>query len=85
MNPSRNGSREEFVLRCREGDLQLGRRTLVMGVVNVTPDSFSDGGLFLDSHRAIEHGLRMAEEGADIIDVGGESSRPGSDPVPLDE
>jgi dihydropteroate synthase len=85
MNPSRNGSREEFVLRCREGDLHLGRRTLVMGVLNVTPDSFSDGGLFLDTHRAIEHGLRMAEEGADIIDVGGESSRPGSDPVSQDE
>jgi len=85
MNPSRNGSREEFVLRCREGDLHLGVRTLVMGVLNVTPDSFSDGGLFLDTHRAIEHGLRMAEEGADIIDVGGESSRPGSDPVSQDE
>jgi len=85
MNPSRNGSREEFVLRCREGDLRLGVRTLVMGVLNVTPDSFSDGGLFLDTNRAIEHGLRMAAEGADIIDVGGESSRPGSDPVSLDE
>jgi dihydropteroate synthase len=85
MNPSRNGSREEFVLRCRGGDLHLGTRTLVMGVINVTPDSFSDGGHFLDSHRAIEHGLRMVEEGADIIDVGGESSRPGSDPVSLDE
>jgi len=84
MNPSHNGSRREFVLRCREGDLQLGARTLVMGVLNVTPDSFSDGGLFLETHRAIEHGLRMAEEGADIIDVGGESSRPGSDPLPLD-
>jgi dihydropteroate synthase len=85
MNPSRNGSREEFVLRCREGDLHVGTRTLVMGVLNVTPDSFSDGGLFFDPHRAIEHGLRMAEEGADIIDVGGESSRPGSDPISLDE
>jgi len=85
MNPSRNGSREEFVLRCREGDLHLGVRTLVMGVLNVTPDSFSDGGLFLDTHRAIEHGLQMAEEGADIIDVGGESSRPGSDPVSQDQ
>jgi dihydropteroate synthase len=56
-----------------------------MGVLNVTPDSFSDGGLYLEPQRAIEHGLRMAEEGADIIDVGGESSRPGSDPAPLDE
>jgi dihydropteroate synthase len=56
-----------------------------MGVLNITPDSFSDGGLFFEPHKAIEHGLRMAEEGADIIDVGGESSRPGSDPLPLDE
>jgi dihydropteroate synthase len=56
-----------------------------MGVLNITPDSFSDGGLFLEPQQAIEHGLQMAEEGADIIDVGGESSRPGSDPVPLDE
>lgn len=85
MNPSHNGGRRAFVLRCREGDLRLGQRTLVMGVLNITPDSFSDGGLFFDTQQAIEHGLRMAEEGADIIDVGGESSRPGSDPVPLDE
>jgi dihydropteroate synthase len=63
----------------------LGQRTLVMGVLNITPDSFSDGGLFFEPQQAIEHGLRMAEEGADIIDVGGESSRPGSDPVPLNE
>mgnify|MGYP003878704553 CR=1 FL=1 len=56
-----------------------------MGVLNVTPDSFSDGGLFFEPAKAIEHGLKMAEEGADIIDVGGESSRPGSDPLPLDE
>jgi dihydropteroate synthase len=56
-----------------------------MGVLNITPDSFSDGGVFFEPHKAVEHGLRMAEEGADIIDVGGESSRPGSDPVPLDE
>jgi dihydropteroate synthase len=85
MNSSHNGARKQFVLRCREGDLQLGTRTLVMGVLNVTPDSFSDGGLFLEPEGAIEHGLRMAEEGADIIDIGGESSRPGSDAVPLDE
>ena len=63
----------------------MGERTFVMGVLNITPDSFSDGGFFFEPHQAIEHGLRMADEGADIIDVGGESSRPGSDPVPLDE
>ena len=56
-----------------------------MGVLNVTPDSFSDGGLFFEPARAIEHGIKMAEEGADIIDVGGESTRPGSDPLPLEE
>jgi dihydropteroate synthase len=52
-----------------------------MGVVNVTPDSFSDGGLFLDADAAVEHGLRLTAEGADILDIGGESTRPGSDPV----
>ena len=55
---------------------------LIMGVLNVTPDSFSDGGQFLDADRAIEHGLAMAAQGATIIDVGGESTRPGSQPVP---
>jgi dihydropteroate synthase len=56
-----------------------------MGIVNVTPDSFYDGGRFADPGRAVEHGLSLASEGADILDVGGESSRPGSDPVPADE
>jgi dihydropteroate synthase len=60
-------------------------RTLVMGVINVTPDSFSDGGTHFDTRVAISAGLRMLEEGADIIDVGGESTRPGSDPVPVEE
>jgi len=58
--------------------LQLGKRTLVMGVVNVTPDSFSDGGLHLDRDRAVEYGLQLLRDGADIIDVGGESTRPGA-------
>jgi dihydropteroate synthase len=58
--------------------LELGKRTLIMGIVNVTPDSFSDGGLYLDANHAIEHALRMLDEGADIIDVGGESTRPGA-------
>ncbi len=57
------------------------RRTLIMGVVNVTPDSFSDGGLFNTKEKAVEHALRLVREGADIIDVGGESSRPESHPV----
>jgi dihydropteroate synthase len=58
---------------------------LIMGVVNVTPDSFSDGGRFFSVESAIEHGFKLIEEGADIIDVGGESSRPGALPVPTDE
>jgi len=56
-----------------------------MGVINVTPDSFSDGGLYLDREKAVERGLELAEEGSDIIDIGGESTRPGSEPIPLDE
>lgn len=58
--------------------LELGKRTLIMGILNVTPDSFSDGGLFLDHDRALEHAERLLAEGADIIDIGGESTRPGA-------
>ncbi|WP_406677490.1 dihydropteroate synthase [Moorella sp. ACPs] len=72
-------------IKCPRGPLVLGRRTLVMGIVNVTPDSFSDGGLFYDPGAAVEHAHRLVEEGADIIDVGGESTRPGHDPVPAEE
>jgi dihydropteroate synthase len=57
----------------------------IMGVVNVTPDSFSDGGAFLDAQAAVAHGLRLAFEGADLLDIGGESTRPGADPVPEEE
>jgi len=65
--------------------LDLGRRTCVMGVVNVTPDSFSDGGRFFDAAAAVSQGERMAAEGADIIDIGGESTRPFSEPVAVEE
>lgn len=65
-------------LETRHGPLCFGQRCLIMGILNVTPDSFSDGGRFLEPAAAIEHGLRMAVEGADLIDVGGESTRPGS-------
>jgi dihydropteroate synthase len=65
--------------------LVLGERTLVMGILNITPDSFSDGGVRIDPGRAVEDGLRMVEEGADILDVGGESTRPGAEPLPADE
>ena len=61
--------------------LELGKRTLIMGIVNVTPDSFSDGGLYFDSGKAVEHALRLLDEGADIIDIGGESTRPGASVV----
>ncbi|MHA7873336.1 MAG: dihydropteroate synthase, partial [Hyphococcus sp.] len=57
----------------------------IMGVVNTTPDSFSDGGQFLDPAPAVQHGLRLAEEGADILDIGGESTRPGAEPVSVEE
>jgi len=68
--------------QLRSRSLELGRRTLVMGIVNITPDSFSDGGLFLDPKAAVEHGLRLLDEGADILDLGAESTRPGSSSGP---
>lgn len=71
--------------RIRGRELPLGRRTLVMGIVNVTPDSFSDGGKFFRPDAAVRHALKLIEEGADVLDVGGESTRPGSDPVPEPE
>ena len=74
-----------LIWHCGDRSFDCSGRTLVMGVVNVTPDSFSDGGRFLDADAAVKHGLRMVEEGADVLDVGGESTRPGSDPVSADE
>ncbi|MFO7253928.1 MULTISPECIES: dihydropteroate synthase [Limnochorda] len=65
--------------------LPLGQRTYVMGILNVTPDSFSDGGQYLDPGRAVARGLEMVAQGADLIDVGGESTRPGAEPVPVEE
>ena len=77
--------RKKYIIQARSKQYILGERTWIMGVLNITPDSFSDGGLFLDTDKAVAHGLRLAEEGADIIDIGGESSRPGSDPISLTE
>lgn len=68
-------------LRWRGFDLDFSSKTYVMGILNITPDSFSDGGLFYEPERALEHALKMIEDGADIIDIGGESTRPGSEPV----
>jgi dihydropteroate synthase len=79
------GAMTARIWRCRDHAFELGRRTLVMGVLNVTPDSFSDGGRFADREAAVSHGARLADEGADILDIGGESTRPGSEPVPVDE
>jgi len=75
----------DVLFRVKSQEFLLGRRAWIMGIVNVTPDSFSDGGLFLDPGRAVERGLALAEDGADVIDVGGESTRPGADPVPAEE
>ena len=72
-------------LKCGPCLLTLGQRTLIMGILNVTPDSFSDGGLYFDREAAVAHGEALAAAGADIIDIGGESSRPFSEAVPPDE
>ncbi len=72
------------ILRCADRTLDLSQ-PVVMGVLNVTPDSFSDGGRFFSVGAAVEHGLRLADEGAALIDVGGESTRPGADPVDTQE
>jgi dihydropteroate synthase len=71
--------------RLRTRTLEFGRRPLVMGIVNVTPDSFSDGGQFFDPATAVPHALRLIDEGADILDIGGESTRPYAAAVPLEE
>lgn len=77
--------RTHFTIRMGSRRLAVGPQPAVMGIVNVTPDSFSDGGLCLESSSAVAHAERLVAEGADLIDVGGESTRPGSDPVPEDE
>jgi len=78
-------SRKKFNLRLPSGKLVLGKRTLVMGVLNVTPDSFSDGGKFYAEERAIEHALAMERAGADLLDIGAESTRPGSAGISAEE
>src|SRR6202790_1287298 len=70
--------RKRFEWKFRDKTLQLGERTLLVGVLNVTPDSFSDGGKFLDPDRAFAHAIEMEEQGADILDIGAESTRPGA-------
>lgn len=75
--------RKQYAIKLRGKTLELGRRPLIMGILNVTTDSFSDGGRFADYDRALARAFELISAGADILDVGGESTRPGSDPVPL--
>jgi dihydropteroate synthase len=76
---------DDYVIKTRHGTLDLGGRTLLMGIINVTPDSFYDGGKRFDASKAIADGLALIEAGADIVDVGGESTRPGAPPVSAEE
>lgn len=76
---------DSHILKCRNKHLSLGTKTIIMGVLNLTPDSFYDGGKFTDIDKALKHVERMISEGADIIDVGGESTRPGSLSVNIDQ
>jgi dihydropteroate synthase len=77
--------RKRYRMRVGSRTLQLGERTLLMGVLNVTPDSFSDGGTYLDAQSAVARAFELERAGADIIDIGGESTRPGSDPISAEE
>jgi dihydropteroate synthase len=74
-----------MIWQCRNRRFDLANRTLIMGVLNVTPDSFSDGGKYATADAAIARGMELAAQGADIIDIGGESTRPGAEPVPAEE
>lgn len=80
-----NYLRTDYKINCRGNVLDLGSRTHIMGILNVTPDSFSDGGLYAKPEKALAHARDMASAGADILDIGGESTRPGSQPLPEDE
>jgi len=73
------------VLKIGNKDFEIGKQTIIMGILNVTPDSFSDGGKFYSTDVAVKHAIQMEKEGADIIDIGGESTRPGSKAISLDE
>src|ERR1700749_3688861 len=75
------GARKRFEWKIRDTSLMLGDRTLIVGVLNVTPDSFSDGGKYMDPDRAFARAIELEEQGADIIDIGAESTKPGSQRV----
>jgi len=78
-------SRNLYMLRAGDWTLKLGKRTLIMGILNITPDSFSDKGRYFSPQEAVDRAWQIAEEGADILDIGGESTRPGSEGVPVEE
>ena len=83
-------SHPAYAPRTRDGNfarrtLEFPRRPLMMGIVNVTPDSFSDGGQFFDADAAVAHALQLVADGADLLDIGGESTRPYAEPVTADE
>lgn len=80
-----NNFEPQHTINCRDKCLTFGKRTLIMGILNVTPDSFSDGGAYFSVDAAVKRAKEMVAEGADIIDVGGESSRPGAEPMLLEE
>src|SRR5262245_58320546 len=73
--------RKLFFWKVRQREVKLGERTVILGVLNVTPDSFSDGGKYLEPDRAFARAIELEEQGADIIDIGAESTRPGSAPI----
>jgi dihydropteroate synthase len=77
----KNSGKNQYILKTSKREIILGKKTIVMGILNVTPDSFSDGGLFYNTKTAVDRALQMIDEGADIIDIGGESSRPGAQSV----
>ncbi|MCK4646030.1 MAG: dihydropteroate synthase [Candidatus Aminicenantes bacterium] len=77
--------RKKFILQVNGKNYTLGERTWIIGVLNITPNSFSDGGLYFDKDKAVERGLEIEEQGADIIDIGGESTQPGSESISLEE
>src|SRR5271155_4496240 len=85
LRPQPFQPRPAFDWRLRTRTLPLGRHTVIMGILNLTPDSFSDGGHFFSPATALDQALKMLDEGAHILDLGGESTRPTSTPIPPDE
>jgi len=82
---SQESHQEKSILKCRDKELEIGTKTYIMGVLNLTPDSFYDGGKYTQLEKALKHVEQMIDEGADIIDIGGESTRPGSLAISLEE